>query len=155
VVSHGDTVFAIGGGSTSLAVRTGSRGDVTKSHVVWRENKGSNVGSPIYHEGHLYWVSDGGGFVCCQNAATGATVFQTRLEPRPGRIWSSPVLADGNLYIVSQHEGTYVVAARPEFELVSHNVIASDKSRTNASPAVSKGQIFLRTDQSLYCIGKK
>lgn len=153
VVEHGGVVYAIGGGHTSLAVRTGGQGDVTASRGLWRQTKGSNVCSPIYHEGHLYWVSDGGGFVCCQRAATGETVFQQRLEPRPGTIWSSPVLAEGKLYIVSQHQGTYVVAARPEFELLAHNDLADD-SRANASPAISNGQIFLRNDRFLYCIGK-
>jgi outer membrane protein assembly factor BamB len=153
VVAHENVVFAIGGGSTSLAVRSGGRGDVSESHLVWRTNKGSNVGSPVYHEGHLYWASDGGGTICCQNAETGETVYQQRLEPRPGRIWSSPVLADGKLYFVSQHEGTYVIAARPSFELLAHNVLEDDKSRTNASPAVSQGQLLLRTDRALYCIG--
>jgi outer membrane protein assembly factor BamB len=151
----GHVVLAIGGGSTSLAVRAGGRGDVTKSHGLWRMTKGSNVGSPIYHDGHLYWASDSGGFVCCQNAATGETVYQERLEPRPGNFWSSPILADGKLYFVSQHAGTYVVAAKPKFELLAHNVIAGDDSRTNASPAVSDGQILLRTDRCLYCLGDK
>jgi outer membrane protein assembly factor BamB len=155
VVSHDGIVYAIGGGHTSLAVRAGGEGDVTDSRVVWRTTKGSNVGSPIYHEGHLYWAADGGGFVCCQNAETGETVFQERLEPRSGRIWSSPVLADGKLYIVSQHDGTFVVAAKPKFELLAHNKFEDDDSRTNASPAISDGQIFLRTDRKIYCIGKR
>jgi outer membrane protein assembly factor BamB len=155
VVSHEGMVFAIGGGHTSLAVRCGGEGDVKDSHEVWRKTKGSNVGSPIYHEGHLYWASDDGGIICCQDAATGETVFEKRLEPGPGRIWSSPVLAGGKLYFVSQHKGTYVVAAKPEFELIAHNVIEGDDSRTNASPAVSGGQLLLRTDRFLYCIGNK
>lgn len=152
VVAHKDMIFAIGGGHTSLAVRSGGNGDVTKSHTLWRKTKGSNVGSPIYHDGHLYWFADGGGYLCCQNAETGETVFQERLEPRPGRIWSSPILADGKLYVISQHDGTFVVAAKPKFQLLAHNVFDDDKSRTNASPAVSHGQILLRTDQRLYCI---
>ncbi|HET6879469.1 MAG TPA: PQQ-binding-like beta-propeller repeat protein [Pirellulales bacterium] len=154
VVAHDDVVYAIGGGHTSLAVRIGGRGDVTSSHTLWRKEKGSNVSSPVYHQGHLYWAHDSGGFVCCQNAADGETVYQERLEPRPDRFWSSGVLAGGNLYFVSQHNGTYVVAAKPKFELVAHNVFADDDSRTNASPAVSDGDIFLRTDRNLYCIGK-
>jgi outer membrane protein assembly factor BamB len=128
---------------------------VTASHTVWRQTKGSNVGSPIYLEGHLYWASEGAGTVCCQNAATGETVFQERLEPRPGNIWSSPVLVDGKLYFVSQKEGTYVVAAKPKFELLAYNRFEDDNSRTNASPAVSNGQLLLRTDRYLYCIGKQ
>ena len=155
VVSHGDVVYAIGGGHTSLAVRIGGSGDVTSSHTVWKQNKGSNVSSPVYLDGHLYWASDSGGFVCCQNADTGETVFQERLEPAPGNIWSSALLADGKLYFVSQHAGTYVVAAKPKFEQLAHNVFADDDSRANATPAVSNGQLFLRTDRNLYCIGKK
>lgn len=153
VVSHDDVVYAIGGGGTSLAVRTGGRGDVTATHVVWRQNKGSNVGSPIYHEGHLYWAKDNGGLVCCQDAKTGQTVFEERL-PGAGQIWSSALLADGKLYFVTKGEGTFVIAAKPQFELLAHNVIDDDNSRTNATPAVSHGQILLRTDRRLYCIGK-
>ncbi len=155
VVAHNDVVYAIGGGHTSLAVKLGGSDDVTTTNTVWRKPLGSNVSSPIYHDGHLYWASDSGGFVCCQNAATGETVYQQRLEPRPGTIWSSAVLGDGKLYFVSQHNGTFVVAAKPQFELLAHNVIQDDDSRTNASPAISNGQLFLRTDRFLYCIGSK
>lgn len=155
VVAHEGVVYAIGGGHTSLAVKLGGSGDVTATHTLWKKPLGSNVSSPVYHDGHLYWASDSGGFICCQNAATGETVYQVRLDPRPGTIWSSAVLADGKLYFVSQHNGTFVVAARPQFELLAHNVIQNDDSRTNASPAISHGQIFLRTDKFLYCIGTK
>ncbi len=155
VVAHEDVVYAIGGGHTSLAVKLGGTGDVTASHTVWKKPLGSNVSSPIYHEGHLYWASDSGGFICCQNAATGETAYQQRLEPRPGTIWSSAILGDGKLYFVTQHNGTFVVAAKPQFELLSVNVLKDDDSRTNASPAVSNGQLFLRTDKNLYCIGEK
>ncbi len=155
VVAHDGIVYAIGGGHTSLAVRAGGTGDVTNSHTVWRQSKGSNVGSPVYLDGHLYWAHDSNGTICCQNAATGETVFQERLTPSPGNIWSSLVLADGKLYIASQKNGTYVVAARPAFELLAHNKFETDDSRTNASPAVRNGQLLLRTDRFLYCIGKK
>jgi outer membrane protein assembly factor BamB len=154
VVAHDGVVYAIGGGHTSLAVKAGGKGDVTKTHVVWRENKGSNVGSPIYHNGHLYWASDGGGLAFCQDAATGKVIYSERL-PNSGQIWASPILADGNLYYVSKEKGVYVVAADPKFNLVAHNTIGSDKSRSNASLAVSNGQLFLRNDETLYCIGKR
>lgn len=153
VVFHEDIVYAIGGGHTSLAVRTGGSGDVSKSHGVWRLNKGANVSSPVYYKGHLYWTRDGS-TACCQNPATGELVYEERL-PGAGRIWSSPVLADGKLYYVSQHKGTFVVTASPKYELLAHNEIEGDDSRTNASPIVSNGQLLIRTDRNLYCIGKK
>jgi outer membrane protein assembly factor BamB len=153
VVYHEDVVYAIGGGHTSLAVRTGGSGDVSKSHGLWRLKKGANVSSPVYYKGHLYWTRDGS-TACCQNPATGEFIYEERL-PDAGRVWSSPVLADGKLYYVSQHKGTFVVAASPKFELLAHNVIDDDDSRTNASPIVSNGQLLLRSDRNLYCIGKK
>ena len=54
-----------------------------------------------------------------------------------------------------KQSGTYVVAAQPKFQQLAHNVIAGDKSRSNASLAVSDGHLFLRNDQYLYCIGKR
>jgi outer membrane protein assembly factor BamB len=155
VVAHAGVVYAIGGGSTSLAVKAGGKGEVTETKGIWRVNKGSNVGSPIYHDGHLYWASDSGGMVHCQEAATGKIVYAERLKPPAGQIWASPVLADGKLYYVSKENGTYVVAAQPKFQLLAHNVIEGDKSRSNASLAVSDSQLFLRNDQHLYCIGQR
>jgi outer membrane protein assembly factor BamB len=154
IVAHDGVVYVIGGGHTSLAVKAGGRGDVTKTHTLWREQTGANVSSPIYLDGKLYWTSDGNQ-VHCQDAETGKFDYSERLTPNSGGMWASPVLADGKLYYVSQRSGTYVVAAKPKFELLAHNVIEDDKSRTNASIAVSDGQLLLRTDQALYCIGKK
>ena len=155
VVAGGDVVFAIGGGHTSLAVRLGGSGDVTESHGLWRQTKGSNVGSPVYHEGHLYWASDGGGLVCCQNAETGEFVYQERLEPRPGNIWSSPVLADGKLYIVSQHDG-HVRRRRPaEVRAAGPQQIRRRRQPHQRLARGARGQMLLRTDKRLYCIGKR
>ena len=155
LVSHDGIIYAVGGGGTSLAIRgRPDGGDVSASHILWRKPKGSNASSPIYYQGKLYWVADGSGVLYCQDAATGDTTEQ-RLMPATGRVWTSPVLADGNLYIVSQFAGVYVIKAQPKFEMVAHNTFADDKSRSNSSIAVSDGQLFLRNDQYLYCIGKK
>jgi outer membrane protein assembly factor BamB len=156
-IAHDGIVYAIGGGHTSVAIRAGGRGNVTKTHVVWRMEKvGSNVSSPIYKDGYLYWAGDGG-FVSCQDAANGKVMYRERLDPPPpeGKVWASPVLADGKLYYVSRLGGTFVVAAAPKYQLVAHNAFADDKSRASASVAVSDGHLFLRTDQALYCIGKQ
>ena len=74
---------------------------------------------------------------------------QPRYTERLGdECYASPVLADGRLYYFSRTTGTYVVAAKPEFELLAHNKIE------DASPAVSSRKLFLRNDKYLYCIGK-
>jgi outer membrane protein assembly factor BamB len=127
---------------------------VSATHVLWHNKKeGSNASSPIYHQGKIYWVADGSGVLHCQDAATGETI-KNRLMPATGRVWTSPVLADGKLYIVSQFAGVYVVAAQPKFELIAHNTFGDDKSRSNSSIAVSDGHLYLRNDHYLYCIGK-
>lgn len=154
VVAHDGIVYAVGGGGTSLAVRSGGRGDVTKTHLLWKTGKGSNASSPIYLDGHLYWVSESGGVLHVQDAATGKTT-QERLGPDVGRIWASPLLADGKLYFVAQFKGTFVVEARPKGKVLARNVFADDPSRSNASLAVSDGRLYLRNDRYLYCIGSR
>jgi hypothetical protein len=62
-------------------------------------------------------------------------------------------VADGKLYYVSQHSGTFVMAAKPKFELLATNKFA-DNDRTNASPVVDNGRLLIRSDKYLYCVGK-
>lgn len=156
IVANEGIVYAIGGRqNTALAVRAGGRGDVTATHRLWITNSGSNVSSPVYHDGHLYWAHESRGVLFCLNAATGELVYQERLDPRPGIVYSSATLADGKLYVVSQYRGTYVLAASPRFRLHAHNIIEDDDSRCNACLVVDDGQLLLRSDQALYCIGKK
>ena len=149
LIAHQGIVYAVRDGSA--AIRAGGRGDVTESHVVWRTGADSLVPSPVFHEGHLYWVP--GGVAHCVDASTGKTAFQQRLAPQPGTIYSSVLLADGKLYCASQRNGIFVLAAKPEFEQLAHNVFEDDGSRTNASPIAHDGQLILRTDRFLYCIG--
>jgi outer membrane protein assembly factor BamB len=154
VVAGDGVVYAIGGRSaTALAVRAGGRGDVTETHRLWTQNVGSNVTSPVLVGEHLYWVSDSGTAYCLK-AATGDKEYNERLRGA-GVVYASAVAADGKLYVVSRENGTFVLAARPKFEVLAHNTLPDDRSIFNGSPAVSNGQLFLRSDRYLYCIGKK
>ncbi|MCS6861373.1 MAG: PQQ-like beta-propeller repeat protein [Abditibacteriales bacterium] len=155
VVTHDGIVYSIGGRTGgALAVRAGGRGDVTASHRLWTGRKGSNVSSPILHGGHLYWAHENLGIVYCAEAQTGRIVYEERLTPAPGSIYASQVLADGRLYYLSRRGHGYVVAAKPTFEQLAHNDL-SDGSTFDGSPAVSGGQLLLRSDRFLYCIGRK
>jgi outer membrane protein assembly factor BamB len=153
-VAAGGVAYVIGGRDNgALAVRLGGRGDVTGSHRLWRIPKGANVPSPLYHEGHVYWVNDRLGTAVCADARTGAILYEERLGPRPGEVWAAPLLADGKIYYVSKQSGTFVVAAKPQFQQLACNVIAGDRSTFNGSPAVSRGRLLLRSDQYLYAVG--
>jgi outer membrane protein assembly factor BamB len=65
------------------------------------------------------------------------------------------MVADGKIYAVSQYGGAFVIAAKPEFELLAHNKFEEDEARINACPVPHNGQLLLRSDKFLYCIGKK
>lgn len=151
VIGHEGIVYAIGARSGhGVAVKTGGRGEVP---VLWEMRKGSNVCSPVFHEGHLYWTHESQGVAYCANAETGEIIYEKRLEPRPNTIYASPVIVGGNIYYVSRNNGTYVVAAKPQFEQVAH-IPHLDRSTHNGSPAVSDGKLLIRSNEALYCVGK-
>jgi hypothetical protein len=151
VASSGGIVYAIGARAhNALAVKAGGTGDVTKTNLLWTKRVGSNVTSPSVHDDHLYWVDDGGTAYCLK-ARDGEQVYAERLK---GGVYASVTIADGKVYVVSQRKGTFVLAVGPRFEQLAHNTL-SDDSTFNGSPAVSQGQLFLRSDRCLYCIGKK
>ena len=159
VVAGDGVVYACGGFPRlgALAVRTGGKGDVTKTHLVWSGSSSTYVPTPVLHEGRLYFVSDGG-FATCLDAKTGDAIFKERLPGasatgRGGKpFYASAVLADGLVHAVSRQNGTFVFAAKPEFQLVAQNRIAGDDSQFNATPAIADRQLFLRSNRALYCL---
>ncbi len=150
LISRDGIVYAIGGRtSLAIAVRAGGRGDVTDTHRLWEAKAGANVSSPVIHGDYLYWVSDRNRTAYCVRLADGEVVYSQRLRGQP---YASTTVADGKLYVVTRHNGTFVLAAQPRFEQLAHNTF-DDDSTFNASPAVSDGRILLRSDRYLYCIG--
>jgi hypothetical protein len=154
LVSDGELVYCIGGRSGGgLAVRLGGRGDVTGTHRAWWINKGSNVPSPILHEGRLYWAHENNAVAYCADAATGDIVYEERLQ-RAGQIYASPLMGDGKLYYTTRDGKTFVLPAGPEFEVLATNELG-DRSEFNATGAIADGRLFLRSDRYLYCIDEK
>lgn len=147
-VAHDGTVYVIGGRQGArAAVRVGGRDDVTKTHLLWQTAGGSYVPSPVYFKEHLYWV-DHRGIANCVDAKTGQLVAKERLD---GEFYASILLINDKLYAVSRFSGTHVLEASPELKVLAHNKL-TDKSDFSASPAVSDGQLFIRSDENLYCI---
>jgi outer membrane protein assembly factor BamB len=151
VISHEGVAYVIGGRtSRAIAVRAGGRGDVTETHMLWEAKAGSNVTSPIIHDGHMYWVSDRNQVAYCVRLSDGEILYSERFRAQP---YASATAGDGKIYIVTRNGGTYVLAATPEFTQLAHNTF-DDRSTFNASPVISNGQIFMRSDRYLYCVGK-
>ena len=133
-----------------LAFKAGGRGDITSSHLIWSTANGPDVPTPVTDGKYFYIVNDKG-IMWCLDAKTGAEVYgQQRIKP--GTYSGSPVLADGKIYVTNEDGLTSVVKAGPVFEVLAENAL-NDYSLS--SPAISGGQIFIRTATNLYCIGKK
>ena len=151
LIAQDGVLYTIGGKKgVAIAVRSGGEGDVTETHKLWQADKGSNVSSPVYHNGYLFWAKEKGGVVYCVNAETGKVVYQERLKPGAKEIYATPLLADGRLYYISREEGIFVVAATPEFKLLSHTKL-DDDTLFSASPVpLEDGAVLLRSDKFLY-----
>lgn len=131
-----------------LAIRPDGSGDVTESHILWRTTKGAAyVPSPITMGAYFVVTSDSG-VAHCFDAKTGAILWQERL----GEQHASLVVANGLVYFLNDNGAMHVVRLGAKYELVARNEIGE---RTFASPALSDGQIFLRGESSLFCIGKR
>jgi outer membrane protein assembly factor BamB len=133
-----------------LAIRAGGRGDVTESHRLWSFANGPDVPTPVT-DGKYFYIVDDRGVMWCLDAKSGQTVWGPQ-RIKPGTYSSSPVLADGKLYVTNEDGLTTVVKAGPKFEPLAENDLSD---YCLSSPAISEGQIFIRTAQHLYCIGKR
>jgi outer membrane protein assembly factor BamB len=130
-----------------LAIRPDGIGNVTNTHIAWRTTKGAAyVPSPIA-QGDYFLVSSDSGVAHCFDAKTGTILWQERL----GEQHASLISANGLVYFLNDNGVTHVVRAGPKYALVSRNEI---NERCFASPAISGGQLFLRGEKSLFCIGR-
>ncbi|GAA5507526.1 PQQ-binding-like beta-propeller repeat protein [Novipirellula caenicola] len=156
VIVDGDTVYSFGGyrASGSIAVKLGGKDDVTDSHVQWTNRSSSYVATPLLQGGRFYWIDDRG-IAYCTLAKDGEVIYKSRVDNlESGRpVYASPVLIGKNIYVVTRRSGTIVYAPNDEFKPVSQNKFAGDETDFNASPAVSDGKLYLRSNQSLYCVG--
>jgi outer membrane protein assembly factor BamB len=149
-VAHGDMVFAPSRVKPLTAVKAGGRGDVSSSHKLWAFDKGPDVPSPLT-DGTLLYLIDDRGVVHVLDAKTGAVVYGPQ-RLKPGTYSSSPILAGDRIYVLNEDGLTTVIKSGREFQVLAENALGE---YVLGSVAASNGQIFIRTGQNLYCIGKK
>jgi outer membrane protein assembly factor BamB len=133
-----------------LAFRAGGRGDITQTHRAWSFQNGPDVPTPVTDGKYFYIINDKG-ILWCLDAKTGQEIWGSE-RIKPGTYSSSPVLADGKIYATNEDGVTTVVKAGPKFEILAENNL---NDHCLSSPAISDGQIFIRTAQHLHCIGKR
>lgn len=144
---HDGIVYAPSRERPMLAIRPGTGS--TAPEVLWRFMNGPDVPTPVTDGTFVYVVNDRG-IMWCLDAKTGAMVYE-RKRLTPATYTGSPVLADGRVYVTNEDGVTSVVQAGPTFAVLAENDLGE---YTLSSPAVSDGQIFIRTDKALYAIGQ-
>ncbi|MFN8710650.1 MAG: PQQ-binding-like beta-propeller repeat protein [Planctomyces sp.] len=145
-------------GNTLTAIRTGGEGDVTKSHVLWtNEGTSADVPTPAVSDGRVFICRDVDktrGTIDCLNLMTGKTIWTGQLEENRLTFRSSPVVADGKLYVTRQDGTVFVLDAMgPEFQLLAKNSVSDD--HTVATPVFIDGRILFRSNSHLYLVGSK
>jgi outer membrane protein assembly factor BamB len=153
VVGHGLVFCSSGRAGPTLAIRPGGQGDVTATHVAWKETKGSPfVPSPLVAGDYLYMVNDMASVATCYRAAKGELVWQGRLgEAQREGFSASPVFADGKVFFTNDRGETFVLRAGAEFDLLRVNRL---NASVLASPALVDGRFYLRTARELVAIGR-
>ena len=147
VVVEGN-IFAISGsgrgGKLAAMVQPGHADE--KPEVLWKRDKSlPYVPTPVADDGLLYLWSDGG-IGTLLDAKTGEEIYQERIG---GDYYASPVLVDGKLYSISREGELVCIAAGREFKLLGRTDLGE---RSDASPAVAFGRLYLRTMHHLICV---
>jgi outer membrane protein assembly factor BamB len=135
-----------------LAIKSGGRGDVTATNVIWREKRSvPEVPSPLVYEDRVYYVRNGGVLTCLE-AATGRVVYRERLGA-PGPYYSSPISAGNRLFIGSGDGALVVFASGDALKVLARNELGEP---VFATPAVSsEGTLYVRTPSALYAFAQR
>ena len=147
---HDGVIYTTRGYRSSpfMAIRPGGRGNVAESHVIWRvPSGGPYVSSLVQYEGLIYIIGDVG-VATVTDAKNGMRVWQERVG---GIYTASPVAADGKIYFLSEDGETVVLSAGRTPQVLARNKL---NARQLASPAISGGRLFIRTDEAVYAIGR-
>ncbi len=144
----GETVVVVASGfqnrGYTVAVAAGS-GEVKDR--LWTLSKySSDCPTPLIYEGKVYCIRDDGN-ASCLDVNTGEVHWQERLFSENVKV--SPVAGDRKVYFTSGQGNCHVVRASTKFELLAKNELGES---TLATPAISDGQLFIRTDARLYCV---
>lgn len=149
---------AHGAMSPIYAVRTSATADVTppsggtSPSIAWSVRKGgAYMQTPLVYGDYLYVCRDNGALYCYE-AESGKEVYSARLGTGRTGFTASGVAADGKLYYTSEEGDVFVVRAGKEFAVLSTNAMGEV---CMATPAISEGRLFYRTQGHVVAIGEK
>ena len=152
-VIHSGVVYVMSGHREPnlLAIQLGREGDLTGTDaILWTNNRGNAyTGSPVLHDGKLYFVTDSG-LITCLDARTGKPYYQQQRLPRSYNFKSSPVGANGKLYLATEEGDVVVVKMGEKYEVLAVNTLTDQMFI--ATPAIAGGSLYLRSQEALYCV---
>lgn len=135
-----------------VAVRPNGTGDVSNTHVLWRQTRGlPYCPTPLYYDGRVYLVKNGG-LATCIEARTGKVLYQEERLGALGDYYSSPVAADGKICVISQTGTAVVFKAGEVLQVLSRNPLAEP---VIATPAIVDNKIFIRGNAHLFAFGER
>jgi outer membrane protein assembly factor BamB len=147
-VMSGDLLFMSTSFNSPELLAIKLAGPETAPVIAWQEKKGApTMSSPLVVNDLVSMVSDKG-VGTCLDAKTGHVVWSKRLG---GNFSSSPLFADGRIYIGNRDGDTFVVGAGRDYELLATNHLDGG---IFATPAAVGRAIFLRTEHALYRLEK-
>ena len=130
-----------------LAIKPSGRGELGDSAVVWKYGRGvPYVATPVLDHG-IFWMVKDGGMVSKLDVASGRLLQEERL-PASGNYFASPVSGDGKVYFCSESGTVSIVAAAPDWQLISSR---SFHEKIYATPALDANRLYLRTEKAMYC----
>lgn len=161
IITKNDIAYVMGGRvGQAMAVRCGGSGDVSDTHTIWQRSLRSGICTPVVVGEQMYWLSSGVFYAATLH--DGEYVYRERL-PRiggptggfPNADYSSPIAVGDQIILFTRSGESYVIQAGPEFTVIAHNAaFDGDESAFSATPAVSDGELFVRSEAALYCIAE-
>ena len=146
-----DIGVAMGGYTgPALAFKLGGEGDITQSGRLWHDEQKhpQRIGSGVIVGDHIFMANAGPGTFQCLELKTGKELWKDRGPG--GNHWGAMVFADNRLYVTNQNGTTIVFAPDATgFKVLAENSLGE---KSNSTPAFSDGEIFLRTNNAVYCV---
>lgn len=154
LMAAGELVIGVqprGGAAFAIKPEPGKNFAYTESHWIFDE-KTTDVPTPVFYKDRVYLLNDVLGKLFCLDVATGKPVWTADLDA-DGRIWSSPVVAEDKMYIMSDTGQIITAQIGEQFTLLSRNNLGG--SACKSTPAIADGKLFVRTSDTLYCIAAR
>jgi outer membrane protein assembly factor BamB len=160
-IYHDDLIVVVSGRRPEapiFVIRDGAKGDITLANgetsskdIAWsKTQRGSYMPTPLIYGQYLYVLANPGLFDC-YNLRTGDEIYRQRIPHQGEGFSASPVACDGKIYLSSEDGDIFVVKAGARFELLATNPMGEFMM---ATPALSQGRMFVRTQHHVFAIGK-